>query len=279
MNESSWLPGPKQGQFRRFWQSGSLSFPRLDSIVTLPSPTRLRAGESSRVSSLIDQEPMDLSALWFPTAPEPPPSGTSAGRWAVSPFGSGSLGRACPAPRLCSRGAASGSPLVAATLASQQRARRSGPAVPSLSFPAPSSTRVPALLPALWQLSGLSAWQAGSALPGPGSDRGGSVAGGRESEVGAAYSRPEDPHLRPGAGFQAAGGARQVCGCCARAEDAAWCVPSCLRVCACARRGDGARAGRAAPAARRRGGGGGLGPDGDGGRRRCRSTGGDSHRD
>lgn len=148
---------------------------------------------------------MDLSALWFPTAPEPPPSGTSAGRWAVSPFGSGSLGRACPAPRLCSRGAASGSPLVAATLASQQRARRSGPAVPSLSFPAPSSTRVPALLPALWQLSGLSAWQAGSALPGPGSDRGGSVAGGRESEVGAAYSRPRTPTSGPARAFRRLG--------------------------------------------------------------------------
>lgn len=92
--------------------------------------------------------------------------------------------------------------------------------------------------------------------------------------------RLQGPRLPPCARFREAGGAHQVCRSCRRAEGAAWCVPSRRRVCACARRGDGARAGRAARAARRRGGGGGgLGPDGGSGRRRCRRTGGDSRRD
>lgn len=273
-------PGCQVQSRGSFVGSGSpeASFPRPDSTVTLPSPTPRRAGLSSRVSSLIDQEPMDLSALWFPTAPGPPPSGISVGRWAVPSFlfwvPWARLPRPAPLfPRSSLGQSPGGCDTSVSTAGAALRTRGTLPLIPSALFHAGAS-----LAPPLWQLSGHSTWRAGSAPRGPGSDPVGSVPGGRESEVGTAYSRPEDPHLRPGAGFQAAGGARQVCSCCARAEDAAWCVPSCLRVCACARRGDGARAGRAARAARRRGRGGGLGPDGDRGRRRCGSTGGDSHR-
>lgn len=87
--------------------------------------------------------------------------------------------------------------------------------------------------------------------------------------------RLERPSRCPGADLPAAGppGVQQLQAGAARG------VRSRSRLCACARRGDGARAGRAARAAGRGGGGGGLGPDGDRGRRCGGRTGGDSRRD
>lgn len=144
-----------------------------------------------------------------------------------------------------------------------------------LPSPAPSSTPVLALPPpspaASW-------WQSRD----PGQTRVGRREG-RESEVRVACSRRgtaggpaasgRAPVLpRPGAPTRcaaAAGGRRAQLGAFRAAAG----------LCACARRGDGARAGRAAKATRRRGGGGGLGPDGDSRRRCCRRTGGDSRRD
>lgn len=187
-----------------------------------------------------------------------------------------------PAPRLCSRGAASGGPLAAATQESQQLARRSEPAV------TPSHPRRPPP-PPCWPCHPLSRsfvvaalGEAGWQSRDPGQTRVGRREG-RESEVRVACSRRGTAGGPPASGrapvFQRPGAPTRRAAAAGgrRAQLAAF--RAAAGVCACARRGDGARAGRAAKATRRRGGGGGSGPDGDSGRCCCRRTGGDSRRD
>lgn len=139
-------------------------------------------------------------------------------RWAggpVPPSSPGSLGRACPAPRLCSRGAAWGSSPAAVTQAPRQQPGRSGSAA-APSRPAPWFAPAPAALPLrLPQLRGGRAGRAARAPPAPGRDlgggasRGGGERGGRgpQRAAGGCGDPASGPPGAPGAS-PAAGGAR-----------------------------------------------------------------------
>lgn len=223
-NESSRLPGTKLGQFQGSGRPSGLLLPSPDNTVPPPSGHRTHSWRQPQSVYLNRPGTQGSFHTSLPHRPGAPCSRNFRGLVGCPLLSPGSLGRVCPASRLCSRGAASGSFLAPATRASKLRARRSGPAA----LRSPPRTRP---VPPLRQLRWASRSGSGRHLRDPGG-------GG---------SRPSAPVAGGGGGgggraARAAGGAPARCAGGRGGRRVQLCAFAAAgRPCACARRGDGAR--------------------------------------